>query len=208
MDTKQIAIYAGGFLGSFLVLLAIMYLIYPYLHPEQAEQVASEYSELSGNSFETESYSPEAVDALNRQITNLQTTIDSLNDRNGKYAQTIDSLEGRLGELTAAFEEQNTQQPERAEDTSAGEEEAPVELDSGDPRQVSEQVTGASREELEAISKSLLRMDEDALSPIVNLLEDEQLISIYNTGSSLQREKLLRALEPKKAAEILKKVMS
>lgn len=208
MDTQKIAIYTGGFLGSFLMLLAIMYLIYPYLHPEQAEEVASEYSELSGNSFEAESYSPEAVDALNRQITNLQTTIDSLNSRNSNYEQAIDSLEGRVGELTATLEEQNTQQTELAEATSPGEEGDPVDLDSGDPRQVSEQVTEASREELEAISKSLLRMDEDALSPIVNLLEDEQLISIYNSGSSLQREKLLRALEPEKAAEILKKVMS
>lgn len=208
MDTKQIAIYAGGFLGSFLVLLAIMYLIYPYLHPEQAEEIASEYSELSGNSFDAESYSPEAVDALNRQITNLQTTVDSLNSRNSNYEQTIDSLEGRVGELTATLEERNTQQTELAEAASPGEEGDPVNLDSGDPRQVSEQVTEASREELEAISKSLLRMDEDALSPIVNLLEDQQLISLYNTGSSLQREKLLRALEPEKAAEILKKVMS
>lgn len=210
MDTKQIAIYGGGFLGSFLVLLGIMYMIYPYLHPEKVEEVQSDYSALSGSRFDTERYSPEAVDALNQQITSLQETIDSLNSRKNKYVSTIDSLQLVVNEITDSLEETSASRASLAE-TAPGESADPESgsaIGSRDPATIREEVSKADEEELQEISKSLLRLDEDALAPIVNLLGDDQLISIYKSGSSLQRQKLLQSLEPKKAAEILKKVMS
>lgn len=210
MDTKQIAIYGGGFMGSFLVLLGIMYMIYPYLHPEKVEKVQSDYSALSGSRFDMERYSPEAVDALNQQITSLQETIDSLSSRKNEYVSTIDSLQLVVTEITDSLEETRASRASLAEATpveSAGPESG-GDIESRDPAEIREEVSKASGEKLQEISKSLLRLDEDALAPIVNLLGDDQLISIYKSGSSLQRQKLLQSLEPKKAAEILKKVMS
>lgn len=214
MDTKQIAIYGGGFLGSFLVLLVIMYMIYPYLHPDKMEKAESDYSALSGSRFDTERYSPEAVDALNQQITSLQETIDSLNSRKSEYVSTIDSLQLVVSEITDSLEETRASRASLAEaapvESSGPESGAESEntIESQDPEKIRKEVSKANEEQLQEISKSLLRLDEDALSPIVNLLGDDQLISIYKSGSSLQRQKLLQSLEPKKAAEILKKVMS
>ncbi len=61
---------------------------------------------------------------------------------------------------------------------------------------------------LEETVKSVLNLDEDALSPIVNKLSYSELLVLYKKASSMQKEKLLKSLNSDKAAEILKKVMS
>jgi hypothetical protein len=63
------------------------------------------------------------------------------------------------------------------------------------------------KENAKFIAKSLLNLDEEKLSPIVNKLNNKQLMAIYNTASNMQRQKLLQSLTPDKAADIVKKVM-
>ncbi|HKJ46943.1 MAG TPA: hypothetical protein VJ991_14015 [Balneolales bacterium] len=63
------------------------------------------------------------------------------------------------------------------------------------------------KENAKFIAKSLLNLDEERLSPIVNKLNNKQLMALYNTASNMQRQKLLQSLTPDKAADIVKKVM-
>jgi hypothetical protein len=63
------------------------------------------------------------------------------------------------------------------------------------------------KENAKFIAKSLLNLDEEKLSPIVNKLNNKQLMALYNTASNMQRQKLLQSLTPDKAADIVKKVM-
>lgn len=58
------------------------------------------------------------------------------------------------------------------------------------------------------VSKSLLRLDEEELAPILNRLTDSMLLQLYEATNGVQREKLLRSLEPAKSAVLLKRVMS
>jgi len=55
--------------------------------------------------------------------------------------------------------------------------------------------------------KSLLNLDEEELAPIVDKMNRDQLVRLYQGGGSIQREKLLRALKPERAAELIQKIM-
>jgi len=61
---------------------------------------------------------------------------------------------------------------------------------------------------LQSVTKSLLNLDVEEIAPIVNRLQDSDLIKVYKSASNMQREKLLRALAPEKASKILIQVMS
>jgi Mg/Co/Ni transporter MgtE len=105
--------------------------------------------------------------------------VDSLEAEGKNYLAQIDSLKEKNKQAKQHNEKLVTKMPEKVTKKSIGED----------------------------VSKSLLNLDQEALSPIVNLLDDEQLVGLYNSASNMQRAKLLRSLKPEKAATVLKKVM-
>lgn len=177
MDVKKIIMLGGGFIGSFAVLVMVMYFLYPYLNPEKAEQ-AKEPADMQEVRFDPSKYGPKAVESLNKQIENLQLAVDSLISREANYFAQIDSLNGRIVEVQQEKEKALAELPEKLANKSR-----------------------------EGVSKSLLTLDEEALAPIVNLLEERQLVNLYNSASNMQKSKLLRTLKPETAAKILKEVM-
>ncbi len=180
METKKIGLIVGGSLVSFIVMMAAMYFLYPYINPEMKKELEEQKPEVEqATRFDPTQYGPKAVDSLNTHVHTLKQTVDSLKTLETSYISQIDSLE-----------EQITQVQEEKEEIK--------------PEELPEEITANN---LEDISKSLLNLDEDALSPIVNLLEDKQLVGLYNSANNMQRAKLLRSLKPDKAATILKKVM-
>ena len=74
--------------------------------------------------------------------------------------------------------------------------------------QLQKNVVVKQSQNIEETVKSVLNLDEEALSPIVNKLSYSELLVLYNRASGMQKEKLLKSLNSDKAAEILKKVMS
>lgn len=178
MDVKKIGIWAGGFIGSFIVILGLVYLLFPYLNPEKAASVEKKKPEIQQISYDPSKYSLDRVDSLNHEISTQQVLIDSLMRSDSLKQQMIDSLRQQL-----------EKQPEQ---------------------KFAKQVSAIESEDIQAIkeaSKPLLKLDEEALAPIVDLLDEDQLIMLYRKGSGREREKLLRTLKPQKAAQILKKVM-
>jgi hypothetical protein len=178
MVIKKIGIWAGGFVGSFIILLILFYFLFPYLKPDKAEIVKKQQqANVKMAYFDPGRSNSQAVDSLNKRITNQQEKLDSLTKMNSHKQQAIDSLTQILKD-----------------------------------RKESAEKMAVSRQQHHAVSvkeasKSLLSLDENSLGPIVNLLDQDQLINLYENGSSRQREKLLRTLDPKKAAAILQKVM-
>ena len=170
--------YGGGGLGSFILIFVAMFYLYPYLNPDAEQQVDKQSSKMEQAQFDPDRFGPEAVEKLKVRIEDFQETVDSLRQLESQYVSQIDSLEGHISQI-----EQQKQEIEA---------------------QKAKEIT---TKDLEEVSKSLLNLDEDALMPIVNLLEEEQLIGLYNSASNMQRAKLLRSLKPDKAASILKKVM-
>jgi len=181
LDLKKTGIIAGGGAISFLLLIAISYFTYPFINPEDVEKIKAEADSMDiRNKFDPKKFNPGAVDSLNDQLADLQLLVDSLKNDEADYLLKIDSL-------AAALEEEKTKQEQKKSTKT---------------------ITVPEKLESEEVAKSLLSLDESVLAPIVNLLEDGQLVKLYGTASNRQKEKLLRALEPEKAARILKKVMS
>ncbi len=178
MNAKRIGIWTAGFIGCFVVLTVLAYFLFPYIHPEKAAEAKKEPASMKMANFDPGKYNLQAVDSLNQKISNLQMKVDSLSRQNNGKQQFIDSLQAGI-------------------DTPV--ESEPAEIVTSDVAQAVPAV--------EEASKPLLSLDEDELGPIVDLLDENQLISLYREGSGRQRQKLLRTLKPQKAAKILKKVM-
>lgn len=194
LNIKKIGISAGIFIGAFLVLLVAAYFLYPFIEPEEAEQVREE--------IEAASRPEEAPVSASLALSNESTESEALNAEGGavyssesdsqlvalrnrlesseiKYQRMIDSLETTIEELTNEYEEKLAAKQE-------------------------EEIS----ENLQSVTKALLNLDVEELSPIVNRLQDHDLIKVYQSASNMQREKLLRSLEPQKASKILIEVMS
>ncbi|MEO1022657.1 MAG: hypothetical protein AAFW89_08935 [Bacteroidota bacterium] len=62
-------------------------------------------------------------------------------------------------------------------------------------------------EEFTSRVKSLLNLEEDQLGPILEKMNNEQLLRLYTNGSSTQREKILRVVKPAKAAQLIAEIM-
>lgn len=118
------------------------------------------------------------VQKLTLRISRLQMSNDTLNRISSSQSNKIDSLQNLLNTRTKKLD------------------------------QLQKLVVTKQDQSVEETVKSVLNLDEDALSPIVNKLSYNQLLVLYKKASSMQKEKLLKSLNPDKAAEILKKVMS
>jgi hypothetical protein len=195
MDLKKIGISVGILAGSFLVILIIMYLLFPVLNPGEAEKqelaMAEEQSEnqlnrISETVNSENEYSADVAPGITEDVNNdsislAEPDVLSQNDMSideKRYIEQIDSLKQVVENLKKEHE---------------------LEL---------QEVTNVQFEEqVQETTKTLLSMDEDALAPIVNELEEPILIKLYNTATGMQKRKLLQSLEPEKASRILKLVM-
>ncbi|MEX0648319.1 MAG: hypothetical protein WEA56_08805 [Balneolaceae bacterium] len=104
--------------------------------------------------------------------------LNPLAEMEKKYQSKIDSLYEVMAQMEADFEEKLTSQ--QAE---------------------------SRNENVEEIAKNLLNLDEEALAPIANRLDDSHLLQLYRSASSMQRQKLLGVIEPEKASKLLKEVL-
>lgn len=181
MDLKTIGIYTGIFVGSFILIFTATYFLYPYINPDQVQQVQKQFEMQTDTPFEEDISNGlvQSDDSLQPRVDSLSAVIDSLHAVEASYEETADSLASLLEDTRSELE---TVRTKYSTIVSEG-------------------------KEIEAVSKSVLSMDEESMSPIVNLLSEKQLVKLYNTASRMQKEKLLRALDPNKAANILKKVM-
>lgn len=178
---KEIMKTAGKFVGVFLVILIAMYFLYPFIHPQNQQDTSDEdewgASDLANNPF---NYSLEASDSLKTQINQLQQSIDSLRNLQQEHQGKVDSL----AQLATQMEE-------------IPEQEDPVESDN----------EMASADQFKDISRSLLELDEEELSPILDRLDNDELIGLYKSANNMQRSKMLRSLGSDKAAVILKEII-
>lgn len=191
LNIKKIGISVSIFIGAFLLLLVAAYFLYPFIEPEEAEIVRQEIEEASqppeepaefstaGDSGPVEISDEMAHTATAESDSQLVRLKNQLESNELKYQQTIDSLETVIEELTNSFEEKLAVKQE-------------------------EEIS----EKLQAVTKALLNLDVEDLSPIVNRLQESDLVKVYSTASNMQREKLLRSLDPEKATKILVQVMS
>ncbi|MEX0779598.1 MAG: hypothetical protein WD491_06510 [Balneolales bacterium] len=104
--------------------------------------------------------------------------VDPLVVMENRYEMKIDSLHDVIEEMEAHYKQELAEKKE-------------VELS----------------KEMEDVTRALLNLDDRVVSPIVNQLDDDQLIKLYRAGSNMQRERLISALDPDRASSILRKVI-
>jgi len=94
MDKKKLGKWTGGFIGLFIVLLVLMYFLYPVLNPNKAEKVMKaekqkmakkaikqDQSGLQIASLNIGEDHSKSVDRLREKLVNRKVIIDSLTER-------------------------------------------------------------------------------------------------------------------------------
>ncbi len=184
----------GIIIGSFIGVFALVFFLYPYINEDHFNELIGA-SEAGDSAAITESYLSGSSVVSEEELELMQQEIVSLQAANNELLDTIDSLEQVNEDLQLEIREW-----ENMEDFM------PVAETPNEPVQ-----RGAtaymSDEEFSERVKSLLNLDEDELSPIVREMDDGQLIRLYYSGGNIQREKLLRSLEPARAARVMNEVM-
>lgn len=182
MDIKKIALYAGGFIASFVVMIALFYFLYPYIDSERVAEV-KEQLEIQVNepatsanisSAQTGTQSNQGTSSVRERMAALA----AAERQKREYEATIDSLKSEMERMAEEYR---------------------ISLEN--------QARGIDDEEVENTAKTLLNLDEETLAPIANRLDHSQLMKLYRAASNMQREKLLSALDPEKASEILKEAL-
>ncbi|MEX2600513.1 MAG: hypothetical protein WD355_02615 [Balneolaceae bacterium] len=175
--------------GIFLVLIplfaAAIYFLFPYIHQERYQEISEE------NSLEAP-FGEADREMIGMEFEDMQTEILKLSDERNELLARIDSLT-----------EVNRVLDEEIERLNSGLSEGDISLTADPAGQEDEE----DQEEFTERVKSLLNLDEEELAPIVSQMSTQQLIRLYNGGGTIQREKLLRSLNPEKAAELMSEVM-
>jgi chromosome segregation ATPase len=172
---------------SVLILGGIgFYLLYPKMNPEKYEETVQQVEEENAlnatlNSSESES-------------SNLENNLDSTDSESRKMlVETqkvqIDSLKSIIRELESFRDELNTEKTDLSEKLKKLEE------------QVNQKAT--FQEEL----KGILSLDDKQLSPILEKMNDMKVADIYQGSTVNQKQKILRCLDPVKAAKLLETVI-
>ncbi len=181
-QTRRMIILIVGFLVAFFLFLVLAFYIYPVFNPD----VKLGLNQGEVYLYDYAQFGPQAVNDLKKKLDALELEVNEKRAKEMKDLALIDSLfqaNLALEDELAGF---------RTGTLSGG---LAGMRDSVDPK-------------VAEISKSLLRLDEEELALILNRLSDNLLVELYNTSSNMQREKLLRSLEPNKAASLLRRIMS
>tara|TARA_Y200000002_G_scaffold383300_1_gene405083 strand:- start:8139 stop:8699 length:561 start_codon:yes stop_codon:yes gene_type:complete len=169
---------------SVLILGGIgFYVLYPKINPEKYEETVQQVEEENAqnatlNSLESESSNLEATDSSNR----ISSVVKM------QKAQ-IDSLESIISELESLRDELNTDKTDLNEAM----------------RKLEEQVNQKATFEEEL--KGIFSLDDKQLSPILGKMDDMKVADMYQGSTVNQKQKILRCLDPEKAAKLLEAVI-
>lgn len=173
-------------------MLVAAYFAFPYLNEEKYQEIVEEYkiAEPVSGYEEAGILSDDEEDLVVKgEIEKLQATIDSLKTLNEQLKQEFEDSLKAIQEMQPENIEQATVEAETISD------------------EITDENTSVAGEDFTERVKSLLNLDEESLSPILNKMTNEQLVRLYGGAGGIQREKLLRSLDPERAAKLMTEVM-
>ncbi len=158
------------------------YLLYPKMNPEKYEETVQQVEE--ENALNT----PESESSY------LENNIDATDSESRKmlvetHKVQIDSLKSIISKLESFRDELNTEKTDLNEKIKKLEEQA--------------NQKATFEEEL----KGILSLDDKQLSPILEKMNDMKVADIYQGSTINQKQKILRCLDPEKAAKLLETVI-
>lgn len=193
---KKILKILGFIVLPVIPLTVAAYFLYPYINKKEYQKVADKYQnevvigdstqvgtmgigevKTIGEDFET---LKERSKAFQEEITGLKSRVDSLSVLNDSLQQVLNKNKNPGNPNVDSLDKQEMK---------------------GDKR------VKMSDKKFAENMKSLLALDLEDLSPILNQMNNGQLLRLYNVGSSLERKKILRALDSKRAANLITELM-
>lgn len=177
-----------------LPMTVAIYFLFPYLNEEKHKEVAEKYSDdfVIGDTtnIELSSFPSVAEEDTTENVEDISENFTKLKERTSEFQQDIDSLQKEVDSLTTVNDSLEQQLGDRG---------SLAEREATNPE--------ISEEEFSENIKSLLDLDVEKLTPILSKMSDDQLVSIFEAGSGLQRKKLLRSLDSDRAAELMTEVL-
>lgn len=162
------------------------YLLYPKMNPEKYEETVQQVEEENAlnatlNTSESESsYLENNIDATELESRKMLVETQKVQ---------IDSLKSIIRKLESFRDELNTEKIDLSEKIKKLEEQA--------------NQKATFQEEL----KGILSLDDKQLSPILEKMNDMKVADIYQGSTVNQKQKILRCLDPVKAAKLLEAVI-
>ena len=186
------------------------YFAYPYLNNNKYNKVVEKYQHIKPAVNDDEPLLIDEADSLGEQFgeqVDMTERTDIFKKERIRLMKKIDSLQSANQNLKKKLEKKDksesldksksTDNKDRLNNQNSG-----VVLVS---KKAKDDKT--DQETFSEMVKSLLNLDEQQLSPIVNKLSKEQLIRLYKGAGTIQREKLLRSLDPDRAAKLMTEIM-
>lgn len=189
MYGKRLVYIILGFIAAFLLFMVISYYLYPIINPDAATTSGIEGQ---GYLYDYAAFGPAVVKELKKKVSSLEEELEEKREKEMRDLATIDSLY----QVTRDLEDQLAVYEHQGGDAAG-----PGGNDGPD-------LSPSEEQRVVELSKSLMRLDEDELAPILARVSDPMLIRLYNSSNSIQREKLIRSLDPSQAAALLRRVMS
>ncbi|GAA5522460.1 hypothetical protein LQ318_11970 [Aliifodinibius salicampi] len=193
MNIKKLLKIIGFIIGPLIPLAIVIYFLFPYINEEKYEQVAESNQNL-GIAAENIDVAPVGAD-----FETLKKQAAKFYEDNQEMKKVLDSLRT----VNDSLENELVIKIEEIEKLTA----APAEGEGSEEAETLANASDENNEEFKENIKSFLSLDDENLAPIINEMSDEQLVRLYRGGSSLQRRKLLRSLESKRAAKLMTEVM-
>ncbi len=193
MNKVFIVQIAGFLVVPILVMLIVIYFLYPMLNKERYDLIVrtngTMYDSLLMDSL-ARMDSLMRVDslAIADSLALVQTNEDLQNK--SKFDLKIDSLQRQIFVLTDQLND------------LTGEIKSQI-----DTQKKPKSATNVSEEAFKDRVKSLLNLEEDEMAPILDKMSSNQLIRLYKEAGNTQREKILRALSSDRAAKLISEVM-
>ena len=181
----------GIIIGSFVGVFALIFYAYPYINKEIFQEMKQDG--VSENYLESAWIAGGEV--TGEELENILNELEKLKSENSALESAVDSLMLLNEDLRLEISEWENMEdfmPVAQSPTDVVQQGSTMYMDD---------------EEFGDRVKSLLNLDEDELAPIVNEMDDGQLIRLYRAGGTIQREKLLRSLSPRRAAKLMSEVM-
>jgi len=195
MPIKKILKILGFILVPLLPMAVAVYFLFPYLNEEKHKEISEKYSDefVIGDTtdveIQTSAFSPESGEDV--PVKDIGKDYANLEDKVARFKTKIENLNATKDSLTTVNDSLENQLAQR----------------SSDAEKAAEAASEKSNKKLAENVKSLLDLDVESLSPIINKMSDKQLVRIFNAGSGLQRKKLVRSLEADRAAKLMTEVL-
>lgn len=196
----MVAVLIVGFIGA----LAVSYFIMPSIAPEYTtlppEPIAEEIPQ--ENEFEKYnylSYGPGIVQSLQKTADSLANIVEFRTENRLRFINTIAQLQNEVDSLKRINDTKDEiiYQLENKADSISNT--AVDQLLAAKNTQLSDRV--------KSLSQTIGKLDVASLSPILNLLTDEELEQLYLASEDNRRGKILEALNPEKAGKLIRKVL-